>query len=318
MKNLLVAKEVNYGADSTGTAETAVNPADLLAGSVGIYGLHSDTYRLVTRVAATGTGKVNTAQFVAKQMQLAVGKEGSPDTSTLIDLAGIKSVMAVEYEGDYEYAKSTLTITPAASPSAKDEYNLRLGYRDPNTQQYTRATYSVQGSFANATALSTALRDVVNADPNAEWTASLATADLVLTSKKKTISTFDVGYDGDFASFSEAHVSAQNESLGDPFFLKQLEKETLAYKGTADQITSYIPSLGSQVQNGVNYAVYFFQFANDGYPKGSQKKHFDVEGGVYVAIPAPTTDAVGQNHSEFERILEALGVDFTRLAGNPV
>lgn len=320
MKNLLVAGAVKYAANSTGTTETALNPMDLMEGALGFYGLHLDTERLITQSAATAAGRVIASAFANKQIRLAVGKPGSPDTSLSIDVSGIKKITGAIYTGNYAFAKSTLTITPASTPNTKNEYNLRIGYRDISTQQYERETYSVQGSFANATALVTALKAEIDADANSLFGATLAGATLVLTSKRKSINVFQVGYDGDFASFGEVNVSAQNESLGDPYFLKQLEKEYLANKGTADQITSYMPKLDNQVDASLNYSVYAIEFKNDAFPKGSQKEHFDVEGILYVALPVVGALAVGDARLVFETILVTLLGDaskFTRITTNP-
>lgn len=319
MKNLLVAKSLKYGTTAT-TTETAFNPADLAEGAIGFFGLHLESERLITQTATTATGKVIASDFVGKHIRLAIGKPNSPDTSLRIDVSGIKKVTGVSYAGNYAFANSTLAITPAAAPTVRDEYNITIGYRDINTQQYERKTYSVQGSFANATALSTALKAVVDADEKREFNATLSTADLVLTSTKKKISTFDIAYDGEFASFANTHVVAANESLGDPYFLKQLEKEYLANKGTADQITAYIPKLENQVDNSVNYNVYAIEFKNDEFPKGSQKEHFDVDGLLYVAIPRIASPAAGDGLLAFEQILVTLLNDaskFTRLTSNP-
>jgi hypothetical protein len=318
MKNLLVGKEVKYGAASGGVTETAFNQADLLLGAIGIFGLHSDYNVLVSSTKTTEAKKnVVMGAFVGKHLTFAVGKgNGAMDSKNEVELAGIRSIEGAGYTGNYAYAKVIITPAPAGAPTAVDEYEVTISHKDFSTQQYMRKTYSVQGSFATATALVTAFKAVIDADEDRLFDAT-GTATLIITSKDKAIDYIDIARSGEYASFATAFTTAQNVSLGDPYFLKQLEKELLANKGTSDQIKTYIPTLGNQVQDGVNYNVYTIDYKNTRFPQGSQKEHFDVDSQLYIALPVPATPANGDGVLEFETVLKALVPSFTRLVTDP-
>ncbi len=95
---LLIGKNVKY-AQSGGTADAALTPDLLDAGSIGIYAVDpaNDKQKLVI-VGASGTGKVTATNFKGKVLQICQGLgSGKFKVSELLDIGGIQSIKGSKY-----------------------------------------------------------------------------------------------------------------------------------------------------------------------------------------------------------------------------
>jgi len=79
-RKVLVFKDVNYGASkASATQNTALNPADLADGAVGVYGIHTagstnvNKLVLITNGGSEAAGKVPASSFVGKEVFIAQG-----------------------------------------------------------------------------------------------------------------------------------------------------------------------------------------------------------------------------------------------------
>lgn len=104
-RKVLVLKDVNYGASKgSATQNTALNPADLASGAVGVYGVHTtgatnlNKLVLITDGGGEAAGAIQAASFVGKEVFIAVGKTVGCEVSQPIQLtAGLKSSAGAKY-----------------------------------------------------------------------------------------------------------------------------------------------------------------------------------------------------------------------------
>lgn len=108
-KKVLVFKDVNYGASkSSATQNTALNPADLAAGAVGVYGIHTtggtnlNKLVLITDGGGEAAGKIQAASFVGSEVFIAVGKTVGCEVSQPIQVgtigeAGLRKATGAKY-----------------------------------------------------------------------------------------------------------------------------------------------------------------------------------------------------------------------------
>jgi hypothetical protein len=105
-RKVFVLKDLNYAASKTSTTvNTALNPADLRDGAVGIYGVHRtgatnlNKLVLITDGGAEAAGVVPMASFVGDQIVVAMGvASGNPQLSNYIDKpTGLKAFAAAKY-----------------------------------------------------------------------------------------------------------------------------------------------------------------------------------------------------------------------------
>ncbi len=99
-------KDVDYGSSKTSaTYETALNPADLAAGAIGIYGIHRagstnlNKLVLITIATAEAAGIIADSDFVGDEIFIAVGKTVGCEVSQPIKLSpsGLKSAAGAKY-----------------------------------------------------------------------------------------------------------------------------------------------------------------------------------------------------------------------------
>lgn len=103
MKQILILKDVKYGASKTSaTQETALNPADLAVGALGIYGIDpTDATNgikpsLIT-AATDAAGKRALGSFAGKEIILAQGGPQGSITTFPVQLTGIEYIKGVAY-----------------------------------------------------------------------------------------------------------------------------------------------------------------------------------------------------------------------------
>src|SRR5688500_2319814 len=98
-------KDLNYGASKTSTTQnTALNPADLRDGAVGIYGIHEgagvnlNKLALITDGGSEVAGSVPMATFSGRQIIIAFGLPVGCQLSNPIDRpGGLKKATASKY-----------------------------------------------------------------------------------------------------------------------------------------------------------------------------------------------------------------------------
>jgi hypothetical protein len=104
-RKVLVFKDVNYGASKgSATQATALNPADLRDGAIGVYGIHTagatnlNKLVLIADGGAEAAGIIAAASFVGKEIFIAVGKVIGCEVSQPIQLTvGLKSAAGAKY-----------------------------------------------------------------------------------------------------------------------------------------------------------------------------------------------------------------------------
>lgn len=84
-KSISIKFDVNYAASkSSATQNTALNPADLAAGAIGVYGIHTagstnlNKLVLITDGGSEVAGAVPAASFVGSEVYIAIGKASGP------------------------------------------------------------------------------------------------------------------------------------------------------------------------------------------------------------------------------------------------
>lgn len=90
-RQIYVYKDLNYAASKTSTTvNTALNPADLRDGAIGVYGIHTagstnlNKLVLITDGGSESAGIVPAASFVGKEIFIAMGKSKGNDISVAI------------------------------------------------------------------------------------------------------------------------------------------------------------------------------------------------------------------------------------------
>lgn len=104
-RQVLVAKDVNYGASkSNAAANTALNPEDLAAGALGIYGIGSSSsannagkLALIVDGGADAAGKIPAASFDGDHFFIAVGKADGSINSNSYDLQSFRYIKGAAY-----------------------------------------------------------------------------------------------------------------------------------------------------------------------------------------------------------------------------
>lgn len=99
---VIVTKATNYAASKTNAAlNTALNPADLADGALGIYGidpiLNAGNLSLITDAAASSGSLINKADFKGKEVIISFGTSGNTINSNPIDVNGIKRINSSAY-----------------------------------------------------------------------------------------------------------------------------------------------------------------------------------------------------------------------------
>lgn len=120
-RKVLIAKAVNYGSSKTSTTvNTALNPADLADGAIGVYGIHTtgatnlNKLVLITDGGSEAAGKVPAASFAGTEVVIALGTSTGAILSNPIQktsgihgfsgknyVAPVKSVKAIGYHPSY-------------------------------------------------------------------------------------------------------------------------------------------------------------------------------------------------------------------------
>lgn len=295
-----------------GTAEGAVTPDLLAAGAFGIYGIHRysdgfEKFALISNAAATA----NTAgAYVAKASEFngnnikfylganstnrqALGATSQPRQSSEISLRGIRRMVGTPYVAA---VKGAWTITPLTPPSpgvATDEYVIHVT-KTPKTKTVESWTFSVQGVFANATALVTAYKAAIAArfadlHITTEFTAS-GTATLIITAANYG-EVFSFGFDGFAYGSTVANSTAVVIGSG---MLYQIAKKELNYRGEQgwlDTIDRRVPGI-DQLALEDEYDLYSIDFVNSFDAKHEQDATNTNQETLTVCVPQGSAAAL--------------------------
>lgn len=173
----MVVKDLNYAASRTSTSvNTALNPADLAVGAVGIYGIHTtgatnlNKLVLITDGGSEAAGQVPAASFVGKEVYVAFGKTIGNETSQpiqtgTIPTGGLKKADGAKYSAPvrgvwrigYNGTVGTSWNLPATVTRGQDltvgiinKSSKVSGFRQP----FQKVQLSVQSSVASETLIS--------------------------------------------------------------------------------------------------------------------------------------------------------------------
>lgn len=284
MEKLIIAKSgVAYAGTIAvpGTAEAAVTPDLLAAGSFGLYGMHRYTdgyerFALITHTAATaqaaGSYKVKDTDYNGRSVQFYLGTQAAvyrnpnslptsqPKQSSPIQLKGIRRLTGNPY---LAAALQGLTITfPAlpAAPTVYDEYMLKVT-RVPNTRSVFSWSFDVTGIFANLAALATAFVAQINARPNLPFTAAVSGSTVVITAIEYG-EALTIAADGLLYPVAVAQSTALELGYGNFYQVYKKESDTLGEQGWLDQIDRRMVPINRLADPAAKYDTYIIDFVN--------------------------------------------------------
>lgn len=162
-RKVLIAKDVNYGASKTNTAaNSALNPADLKEGAIGIYGIdpssanNAGKMAILTDGGTDATGKVPAASFTGKEIIIAIGTAKGCQLSNPIDAGGIKSIASKAYTAPvkgvfgvgYNATEGAGSLNYPSTVKRSDEFAVQVTDRNSfitgNRQPFSKERYAVQ------------------------------------------------------------------------------------------------------------------------------------------------------------------------------
>lgn len=247
-RKILVAKKLAYATNGSGS--TASSPELLAPGALGIY---NENKTLIT------TSNKATALADQKKIFFAIGTVDGPIISAPVERRNVFNYKVMEYTAP---VKQVTTITPTLlSPdSSKDEYAVKIIDTTPGTSPEDKYNYSAYGEFADVDALVTALKNVINADPNAIVVAS-GTSTLILTAKEFQ-SHFQVALSLGLEGDSLVYTTSYKAGSGDYAHIKALEDELASQRGEWNKVhmTSQYGQIPRLAEQGVNYDLYSINY----------------------------------------------------------
>ena len=188
-RKVFPAKDINYAASKgSATQNTALNPADLADGAIGVYGIqrsatNNNKLVLITDGGSESAGLCPAASFVGDQITVAYGvSKGPSQVSNPIDrLGGISRCTASKYtapvKGVFRIGYNGVSGSSLNLPSTilrGDDFSISVvernapiaGYRDP----YNKRSYSTAAMIPNESPLTVVQRwvEAVNKRPASE------------------------------------------------------------------------------------------------------------------------------------------------------
>lgn len=212
----------NVQAINTGTSVTTATDGDVI--------LFDRTFTLVADTATVQTS----ADVETLYVGLGVSTGGAIEASMPIQVHNIRSVKRTAYQAAVPYAVTIGNIVAANTT----EYIVKIIYRDQFSSapahSAPRSYVFITGAAAAPADVATGLAAKINADKNAQVTASVNVNDLVITGKlilPNAIDTyqrvsFDVGTPIGFATTVTNIASPGTEGLGTGQKVKDMEQKT--------------------------------------------------------------------------------------------
>jgi hypothetical protein len=162
MKQLLIGKDVNYGASkSVATAQAATSPELLADGAIGIFGIDdtaangNDGKLALITLATDNAGRIGVANFKGKQIVIAQGTSDGVFLSNYINIEDIDyargreyaaPVMQVSYIG-FDGTSGSLTLDSFLD---RDEGSIGVTVTTLSTQQFPKQNWSTGRIYANS------------------------------------------------------------------------------------------------------------------------------------------------------------------------
>lgn len=191
-KKILITKAVNYAASKTAVAvNSALNPADLADGAIGIYGidpvLNAGKLSLITDAAASSGRLVNKGDFQGEFINIVIGTPTGPISSNRINVgqsaikkigsktyeAPVKGIFAVGYHpsgnptGSLNYPNSGVERGDEISIGIIDQASFVTGNRQPfEKERYSAQLVEGQGVYAALVKLVNDVKDRENREPD--------------------------------------------------------------------------------------------------------------------------------------------------------
>lgn len=331
---LIVGKTAVKYAALSATANAALLPSQLDAGSVGIYGRDKDGAKDVLIIqGASTTGKVQASLFKGKTIRICEGLGGGKfKVSEYIDLAGINlaqcnaaaylaPVAWIGYIG-YNDITTVGTLGVPTSTKVKNPFTIRIVEQQVNNaseQNYPRyydvninagtagATYEEAAADAIVATINTVvagqdtLFTATKVSSTPKFGVKLVAAD---TTKQYYISVLGTPIENTDISYIPGVTGAGT-------YDKVLAMEVLSspYRGDIQTMSTLDKHVVSSIVSGGTYDVYKITSVNTEIPGGGGGAGLAGNAvvqssiGAIVAFAQPQTDAPGGNQTEFAEIM---------------
>lgn len=327
---LIVGKTaLNYAA-SGGTANAALTPNMLDAGSVGIYGRDKAGLKDVLIIqGASATGKVQATAFLGKTIRICEGLGGGKfRVSEYIDLAGIDLTLSgssaytapVAWKGYIGYNDVTLAgnIAAPTSTNAKNPVDIRIVEVSRNVagDQFYPTYYTIEVPAGTAgDVYDEAIVDALVAKINAQ--DDLFTATKVESGTMKGVKlvaadvtkSYSISVLGDTIENANVSYVAGSSGSGTGAKVAELEKKSAPYRGDLYTFSAIDKRSGSTVNASGTYDLYVISAINTQVPGGAGgaglagNPTVGTSVQVTVAFEQPATDAAGGGQQEFYEIM---------------
>ena len=327
---LIVGKKVDY-ASKDGTANTALVPSDLDAGSIGIYGLDAGGLRdvLITNASA-GTGKVVATAFKGKTIKICEGLgNGEFKVSEFLDVKGIAQFTAsaykapVAWKGYIGYNGTNGGIVLGEFGTVRNEVAIKIERRYENGEYgdprfidvLLAATGETQATIA--TKIQTALNKdgyftIVVANSGADYGVSITS--------KTTGKDYRISMQG---PIQDTLIRYNSYEVGTLAYLQKEEAYSQAKRGNLYTSETAYKKLPTSLDLAGLHDVYQIGATNTnvsgGYGGAGLAGNPSTETTVGVVVALESTidndDLVNGNQKDFETIMTALtGITITTLA----
>lgn len=220
MKQLLVAKDVNYAASKTSaTTETATNPDLLADGAIGIYGIddtagNSNANKLVLiTVNTNAAGKVADSDYKGSHIVIAVGTPTGAIVSNAIQKASIESIVGKVYAAavrqvshvGFNGTSGSLNLSAFLNG---DEGTIGVTSVTLTTQQFPKQNYTTGRIYSNSSVIDV-LTSVIVKNQNDDL--RIMDLDLLSNGTAANLTNTASVINGSKAVASTAHGLAEND-----------------------------------------------------------------------------------------------------------
>lgn len=290
---------------------------DLLTdGEIGIYAMDAATLKTVRAQTST------VAEFFSIALGRGIGPLGNqlkPDSTGRIDVSPVKDRRFDWFKAAYvaPVLPQIQVTTTCLGTSEYDDFLLRVSTRfggDLSGQEYNVKTYPVSGKQVDATTFYANAAAAVNADEDADVTATSSAAGVVIT-PKRVGALVEVGFEFVDNQYKQNCMTCDTcnsvvTKLNEPFDgegtyakLMQHIKEARGYRGTIYTDSREVPLPSDQytgLSTSSTWDFYILTEKNKDQAKGDPGQVFDIFQTYIIAV------AAGTNFAAFTQVIDAL------------